>query len=673
MRKDLNNTTVESNKQDNTLHNLDNVFIKDIASIRLSNALTCINIFTLQDLIICIKDRGINYIRCKKNVGKKSIDEILKILKRFGISTTDFTICKNIKTTIKESCNDKDTIQIPILPLTLLKLSPKTQYHLHKLRIYSTRELYEYFLVYQISQFGTDAISSEIKEIVNLLNSKDRWLELLQSHSVNTVFNPPLCEVNIKSNQLFPNFDIETVKIAYNKIQQLYISLASDCSVRTQRILLDTIPLFESIIFYYDYYKTIKNCGKETLHEIFSIRERLTAEINKINSLPQEELQSYWCLWEIGYQCVNDKETNFIKSFYAEHNRLPMFYILASYLHKSTNRFEKIYRTMYGILCEPNDLRTIAKQHNITHQRTHQIITTQKIKQKQIGQISFWGYYNLDNINFISRKTKLYKDVKRTEKLNKLSFIAFGYLCNLITPFKEISIGDNHYFVAKRLIDVYDFKGAIRDLEAILSQKLTQNIEIPIASIVDRHRKNEAQIYSEDIEDILCQIISDNFNLKINKHRKIKISKNYIDIATELYDIIKKSRKPMNINDIFIRFKEKYPNHNYNNSEKLRTHLVKDNRICTIGKTSRYALVEWNIYTGTIRDLIYDTLSKIKKPLTAKELLPYISKIHKTTARNIRSSVVSEKKGRFITFEKGYIGISSKKYPRKYIIATNNK
>lgn len=129
----------------------------------------------------------------------------------------------------------------------------------------------------------------------------------------------------------------------------------------------------------------------------------------------------------------------------------------------------------------------------------------------------------------------------------------------------------------------------------------------------------------------------------------------------------------MSIDDIFAAFKAKYPKHKYNTPFQIRSYLLKDSRICSMGKTSCYALVKWDVYTGTIRDLIYETLEDFDTPLTAEELLPYICEQYNTSAKNIRSTIQSDKSGRFIFFNTGHIGISSKNYDNEYIEAYSSK
>ena len=93
---------------------------------------------------------------------------------------------------------------------------------------------------------------------------------------------------------------------------------------------------------------------------------------------------------------------------------------------------------------------------------------------------------------------------------------------------------------------------------------------------------------------------------------------------------------------------------------------MRDERICPKGKTSCYALTEWNIFTGTIRDLIYETLLKSDLPLTAEELCALIREVYETSPKSVRSTVVADKGDKFVFFKNGYIGLKSKSYPDEY-------
>ena len=59
--------------------------IRDIGSVRLTNALASIGILTLDALLRFIKDNGVEFLLRVRNFGKNSLCEIYQILESFHI------------------------------------------------------------------------------------------------------------------------------------------------------------------------------------------------------------------------------------------------------------------------------------------------------------------------------------------------------------------------------------------------------------------------------------------------------------------------------------------------------------------------------------------------------------------------------------------------------------
>ena len=653
--------------------------IRDIGSVRLTNALASIGIHTLDALLRFIKDNGVEFLLRVRNFGKNSLCEIYQILESFHISEENIDSILNgdyvdsqIDTEILP-VDDDETVYIPNIPLVNLGDNCDGIKELASQNINSTVDLFEYCNnhnftdLYRTNAFSKD-ITHKIISLLALMQDRSRWSEL-QNMIVGTWDKRlALSPVARPIKGLFANIEEEHLDETIELIQQHYFTSVESLSVRAQNVIKSEIPYFGDAIIisllYSERYKYFRNCGRQTWEEIKLFAIKFCNEIRTITSAPFDELRLLIALNKISY--AQGRGDLFISKFYRDNGYLPMFYILASYLVNSDNRAEKLYRAAYGILCSPLHMRDIAKQYGLTYERVRQIIASAKVEYKNLILLTNWQSYRIEDYLYVSSRSSLYHDVQVCENLEELSIEGFGYLCKLLYPFTHIIVKDNHYFFAQRLLDCFDIKSALTDIENTLSKKVAKDTEIPITIFVDSYWINAPSFEPIEVIKMLCEIISDNFEVKIDDNYRITIFQNTIDVSSELHDIINANGDSMNIDDIFVAFKEKYPEHKYSEASQLRPYLAKDERICPIGKTSCYTLLKWDTFTGTLKDLIYNTLLDSEVPLTAEDICEIIHETYDTSPKSIRSTVVSDKSGKFIFFKKGYIGVNTKEYSSVY-------
>lgn len=669
-----------------------NICINYIFSVRTVNALASININTLEDLIEYLAINGDKDLIKIRNFGKKSLKEMYDVLAYYGILKDKIrSILDSInKSRLKNSKPDNmsnhintdeatkiptdtdEIVYIPSIPLADL-CDVFFANDLSLQNIHTTVDLltfcnnHSFADLYRAKAFSKD-VTRNIMNLLAIVQDRNRWSEL--QNMIVGVWNKKLTLVPIPRpiKGLFIYIEESHLEKTIELIQQHYLTSVERLSVRAQNVIKSEIPYFGDAIIisllYSERYKYFRNCGRQTWEEIKLFAKKFCIGIRTITSAPFDELLLLIELNKISYP--QGKEDLFIAKFYRDNEYLPMFYILASYLVNSDNRAVKLYRAAHGILCPPIHMSDIAKQYGITRERVRQIIASVKVEYKYFTLLTNWQTYRIEDYLYLSSRSPLYHDVQVCENLEELSVEGFGYLCKLLYPFTHIIVKDNHYFFAQRLLDCFDIKSALTDIENTLSKKVAKDTEISIAIFIDSYWINAPTFEPIEVVKMLCEIISDNFEVKIDDNYRITISQNTIDISSELYDIITANGDSMNIDDIFVAFKEKYPGHKYSEASQLRSYLLRDKRICSIGKTSCYALSEWNIFTGTLKDLIYITLLDSENPLTAEELSEVIYETYETSPKSIRSTVVSDKSGKFALFKRGYIGVNTKKYSSIY-------
>ena len=101
--------------------------------------------------------------------------------------------------------------------------------------------------------------------------------------------------------------------------------------------------------------------------------------------------------------------------------------------------------------------------------------------------------------------------------------------------------------------------------------------------------------------------------------------------------------------------------------------MYKHNHIKAVGKTSCYALDSWEgVYFGSIRDLLVDLLRSSDLPLHIDCLYEGVSEYYpNTTKASVAATMEDENLQRFVEFEGGYFGLTSKDYPAEFVAAAS--
>ena len=392
--------------------------IRDIGSVRLTNALASIGIHTLDALLRFIKDNGVEFLLRVRNFGKNSLCEIYQILESFHISEENIDSILNgdyvdsqIDTEILP-VDDDETVYIPNIPLVNLGDNCDGIKELASQNINSTVDLFEYCNnhnftdLYRTNAFSKD-ITHKIISLLALMQDRSRWSEL-QNMIVGTWDKRlALSPVARPIKGLFANIEEEHLDETIELIQQHYFTSVESLSVRAQNVIKSEIPYFGDAIIisllYSERYKYFRNCGRQTWEEIKLFAIKFCNEIRTITSAPFDELRLLIALNKISY--AQGRGDLFISKFYRDNGYLPMFYILASYLVNSDNRAEKLYRAAYGILCSPLHMRDIAKQYGLTYERVRQIIASAKVEYKNLILLTNWQSYRIEDYLYVSSRS----------------------------------------------------------------------------------------------------------------------------------------------------------------------------------------------------------------------------------------------------------------------------
>ena len=476
----------------------------------------------------------------------------------------------------------------------------------------------------------------------------------------------PINDFILQYNELIKN------NIYKSSIEHYYEASKAKLSARAIHVLEENFKsILEVVCLYFEGVDIgkLKKCGKKTYDNLNSFITNLYVYISSLFTEDSREAETI--LLGNSYPFLSENELEFVIDYKMKTSHLPMFYILYHYLIKSSSRSERIFCRYYGLKGEPEDLRDISVSLDVSFERCRQLLAQNKIEESSLCSSVNWNSYDFfDNTLFYNNYD--YKSILDNEGLEHLSLFAFAGLCSLVKNVKVCKMGKvsgRKYFVSEKFYNSFDLKGCIKDIESTLNKRCTEDINLPISFFIDSYWLNEPTFDVSEVEDIIIYILKEDYGIEIGEDRFLHIQQNSIDRGEEIYKIIEENGRPIHIRQIREALISKYPELSYLTTEQIRSDALRHYHIVPLGKSSTYAIDKWELYTGTIRDLLHDILSNEEEPMSIEELYNEVSLIYPNTSiKSITSSMMSDDLQRFVRFVGSYYGVADKEYSSEYVI-----
>jgi len=448
-------------------------------------------------------------------------------------------------------------------------------------------------------------------------------------------------------------------------LSNIYSDMLASLSVRSRHILESIAEDYKHFIkLSYKDISEARSCGKNSAKEI-SVAQ-CTFREDAINILSTSSAEFKSCSLKYQYPFLKDEDIRFCGHFYEQKGRLPMFYILEHLLFSSSDRFSKFFILSNGINCTPLSLKEIGKLESISYERVRQISRKPPTAIVNFLNSNGWKSYTFWMNDYLSELSVGFQSLIDTEQLTGFSFEAYIDLLCVTFGYEVIQVKGESIAVSKRFYECFDFKSSIEDLEASLKMKTYNNSIIPLETFVSPYII-EYHSVCDYVLDIYKEVLI-SLEYEINSDNCLIINSNRVDIENILYNILKKEGSPLHIDVLFVRFKELYPEHKYKESSRIRPALQSSERICPQGKSSTYALIEWNLYSGSRRDYANDLLNASPIPIPRKELIKKVMLRFPESSENSIASTISQS-DQYELYVGDLLGLVSKEYPPEYIIA----
>ena len=471
-----------------------------------------------------------------------------------------------------------------------------------------------------------------------------------------------------------------------------YDKMREKLSVRARNFLDHFAPNFQDLVPYFEApltdYKNLcpgQNM-KHTLTEIFNFNQELKTEFDRYWQMSSDEV--LLAMLKHSYPFLSSLERKFVCEHAKVYGVHPLFYLLYNYMRLSDVKNNKVFSLLYGIFDgQERTLNELAEAMSLTRERIRQIVSKKlEVHDNDLIKNDGWkSYDDLLTLPFITEETNEYQHLKEREHL-RFDFRVFARLMHLLgdrdfeinvksnnrsiellrfaAQYETEIVGNVAVSINRRKMPCIKVKDCIESLNQLVSSRYTNDTRIDVATSLGTMSNEE----KADATKLMAYLAKEGLGLEVDEDNRVLVQKNHIDVAEDLYTILARKGEPMSVDELFVAFKEMYPDHKYTESAQIRSWLFRHPNIKPIGNTSRYGLDSWeNVFFGTIRDLLAKLLEESDEPMHIEQLFEAVVEHYPNTkAQSLHWSMADDTLGRFVHFNDDYFGLRSKEYDESF-------
>ena len=450
-------------------------------------------------------------------------------------------------------------------------------------------------------------------------------------------------------------------------------------------------PEFKDLALYFDapqsdYRKLCPGQSMtKTLGRLFIFNQKLKEIFDRDWQKSDDELRLGTV--KIEYPYLDNEQSVVVMEHWRDYGTLPMFFLLYNYMRVSKGRKDRIFCMRYGIYDEEErSLDELSETTGRSRERVRQIVLEGlDVHKTKLFEWGAWkSYYKLLSLPYITTETEEYQQLKSREHLS-YDFRVFARLMQLVGE-RNCSgqiVGSNgevefRTFRQQFETELIDGVAIVINREEMPSINLGKSVDTLKETISSRHSSDTflgveellppmTDSEHEEAVKLMVYVIKNVLKLELDERNRILIKKNYIDVEEELYAILAQKGEPMSLRELFVAFKEKYPEHRYTDPKSILHYLLHHPDIKPIGKTSHYGLSTWNKYYGTIRGLLLDMLEASDEPVHIDVLHSHVTEhFPNVSSSSVSTTMQNDVKRRFVQFEDRYFGLCAKVYDEKW-------
>ncbi|MDB5056435.1 MAG: hypothetical protein JWM44_4485 [Bacilli bacterium] len=533
------------------------------------------------------------------------------------------------------------------------------------------------------------------KELINLCKKYMQGMPYKENELVSS-YNEKLSTCN--------QLDITTLSPFQKSIVKRYFEyLHSKASARARNGLarlsssLKSYETIEEYFFSSFKFDSIPNIGAKTVEELEMMKYEIIDFIDQLKIIPNELLErkiaELILISNIDFSPEQLKEG--FDSILDINGKLRLFRIIKMLIEsdKIFKRNEKIvFEYTYGELSK-NDLSLehISKILALTKERVRQIKAS--FEKDILSYFSFLSNFTIkDFVNYgiDSQDPCLVIDANYVSKINESESVTYNtiFIATILRSFlmnthcqigtiesidkrKKSKYNNNCYLILNTYCDLFDFNAFLEDINLKLSEKITEGYALHFIGYLFQFLKDarKGKELLEEIIKICGTLLFNEFNFIPDNEGYLVFEHNSrLNIGQYCYKILKESSKQMTVEEIANVMRVKYPEVKINEFSVRSGLLSKKDLFISFGRTSTYALREWeiekeNIRGGTIRDIVYEFLLTEDSPKHISDIWKHVEVFRGSTyARSILDNIKADESTRFRFMEGSFIGLNGKTY-----------
>lgn len=456
-------------------------------------------------------------------------------------------------------------------------------------------------------------------------------------------------------------------------------------SERTKNVCLEgSMDTLFKILYYFlerNSFRDIRNCGLKTDMELINMSKRylsisgLTLDDLRMNE-PLLGFEDFKLFCYVNFKVPSEVTESFKESFISKNFTL-FSYVQTMIKYILNDREQYIFNNNFGFVekSQKRTLQAIGDHYSITRERVRQI--SQKVPDKVYMAIAKIAnrFLNIDKHfdygldlkkEIIVISQDLVDLINKRESLTytgKLYALVFsGVFQRYFISTQSVENTYHHYYlVSRKYKEVFDFKAFINDLEEQNSIRMVNDLSVDIISYLNRFVL-PGQIVNDRLKQICKRMATEELGLDYEKPNLIFKRNSLVKLSEHIISILQAYGRPMKLSEICKELKtrsKRIPP----NIESLRSSILSIPEVVAIGKTSTYALNNWDmVKTGTIKELVKEFLESFSEPKHISDITVYVNTFRRTTDKNILSNLKLDKTNTYVFFKLGYIGLKYKQY-----------
>ncbi len=312
---------------------------------------------------------------------------------------------------------------------------------------------------------------------------------------------------------------------------------------------------------------------------------------------------------------------------------------LEKFLERLSPRSRVIITERFGVFGDKmKTLEEIGRSHNITRERVRQVIgNTIKLLSREKGhplfvEIATLIQTTLEGKSGIIRVDEFLDKLAPAGGQERGALLVFVKCLSIVSEGKETKGRDKIYTLESfSLAEWEKIKEAVREIFLAVGQTLDQD------ELFVRFAEKNTSVSRQKLFDFLS-VAKDVRRNVFGKWGLVDWSDiNPRGTREKVHLILKTKMKPLHFREIAALIDK----HGLHGGKKNRSHpqtvhneLIKDKRFVLVGR-GVYALSEWGYKRGTVREVLEDIFTRMKKPLSRKEALAEVLKVRQVKRSTI--------------------------------------